>query len=108
MTYTYRRTLSLVLVSLVFLMTACSDQNQVVVPRAPGEILENNKKVGASPAGARLASAQLAGPGPVINHPGRDDQKESVKPFVEDREKKRMGLLVLLLMGASEQPLSIQ
>ena len=82
MTYTYRRILFLVWVPLVFSMTACSDQSQVLAPRAP--------------------SAELVVPDPIINHLGREGQSESDTVSIEDWKKKRMGLLILLLMGAGE------
>ncbi len=104
MTYLCRTTVAFVLVSLVFFVTACSDQNQAFVPTAvltaSGKILEKNRKRGLE-TGAWEPSAP--GSVKVVGREVKKDhefQREPVRFFIEDREKKRMGLLVLILMGA--------
>lgn len=100
MTYQYRTTVALILTALVFFAAACSDQNQVA-PTASEKRLEQNRKR-ALKTGARKPSA----PGSVKEAP--ELQREPVRVFIEDREKRQMGLLVLLLMGTAKQPLAIQ
>ncbi len=84
MRYIYRTTAALVLVLFVFTTAVCSSEKQINGPRAVPANVGNQEK-------------------------SRDHKtpKQSKKSPTEDREKKRMGILILLLLGAAEHPMSI-